>query len=77
MWLGGDAWSSFAGGEGLCEAEMLKVCPVWPLGLVEVPAGTKGPERAERDSSHYCFYILQFCVRVPLKSSVRLCCLEV
>lgn len=38
----GDVWSSFAGGEGLCEAEMLRVCPAWPLNLVEVPSGTKG-----------------------------------
>lgn len=38
----GGVWSSFAGGKGLCEAEMLRVCPAWPLSLVEVRAGTKG-----------------------------------
>lgn len=57
VWLGRDAWSRFAGVEGLCEAKMLKVYLVWTLGLVEMPAGTKGCERAVWGSNHCSVFI--------------------
>lgn len=57
MWLGHDAWSSFAGVLGLCEAKMLKVYLVWTLGLVEMPAVTNGCERAAWVTTALFLYI--------------------